>query len=269
MARSRTHTRTSTHQRIRLIWRQVSELISRAAPEHADILGRLHLGVTWRQWIANVEVVAINDAGLKVGSVALEIDWERHQTNICEFGEWCTVDRQRWRGDVNAGIDALAEGFLEFVGARALNTTVRIKYRSDVNGEEANKTLGLRDAKPLKWAADPRTEYPTRRGRLDVLDEVTAEFRLIDEDEDADVEIGGFRCPVCESETEASLEAEDGDVIFCAECDVGLRVIDHDLAVLEKATESEAQYARRRRVLDRPVAPPRVLSKFRRHRTNR
>lgn len=143
----------------------LKETIANVSTETLDSVG---LGIK-SQWIAEILVYGVNNRGLAVVELVLEIDWSK-------FNNWrnySTSDgtvKITWGGKVATEINRTMSRFNNFLQRNSLTSDWRVSYSPGLDEEEIDKILGFRNS-PIYWD-EHGIEAPDEKLRIQDLAEL-------------------------------------------------------------------------------------------------
>lgn len=174
MAVVRTRTATKTFTRVSLMKMQIDRVLTRSRVS-SDYIRRILRGVDNR-WIAEISVYAIDGAEACWCELFMRIDWSRNEIHVADGRDAVTID-SRWTDDIAVEVEKALGLFEDYANDHDLRILVHTRYRSEVDREAANRTLGFVNAEPVRWAGGMVGSAMT----VPELDEFTVGINIIDQ----------------------------------------------------------------------------------------
>lgn len=157
------------HKAIELIVEQVIEFLKETiANVSTKTLESIELGIK-SQWIAEILVYGVNNRGLAVVELVLEIDWSK-------FNNWRNYSisdgtvKITWGSKVATEINRTMNRFNDFLQRNSLTSDWRVSYSPGLDEEEIDKILGFHNS-PIYWD-EHGIEAPDEKLRIQDLAEL-------------------------------------------------------------------------------------------------
>ncbi|HEY2092206.1 MAG TPA: hypothetical protein VGJ81_09970 [Thermoanaerobaculia bacterium] len=129
-----------------------------------------------RRWVGEISFYGLDSDSKCRAQLDLLIDWKTHDLEIANGRATVTIDG-RWRDSTAIEVDAAVDLFNRYVHEMSLHSVCRVKYSSGVDHDLVNRTLGLVDAEPLRWAEGGNVD---RSFKVPELKELRVGLRLLD-----------------------------------------------------------------------------------------
>ena len=153
MAKTVTYSKTTTWTRIEAIKIQVNIALRHTTDLSIDLIEESILKGIENKWISKVHVYALDSENLCRAQLSMEIDWDKHDLQIAKGKTTVVIteDGRTWIDNTAIELSEAISLFKDYVTQHSLQTKCHTFYAPRVNREEANLTLRMVNAEPIKW----------------------------------------------------------------------------------------------------------------------
>lgn len=177
MAYTRTYSATNTYVRKEALKLQFHIALMRSMDPAS--LSQLGLDGILRgvgnEWIDNLTIYGLDQAGRARAALVLQIDWSRYLVHM-NAGRTHVVIDERWPAETAIELTAAMRLFSEFCRNNRLRTQCRVGYRAGLDAAAIDRALGFRRAHPIPWAGTPEDAMGNP---IPELDEMRVQLRMV------------------------------------------------------------------------------------------